>query len=193
MGMDIDLYVEWIPFKKDPPFHKNFDVDAIQVFGGDRIYVARDYRLFSCLSGRSGSDDPLYAPRGLPANISLDLLPFLAQPIEGNQALIEKELGLYDLQYISKNKAQQLTNILHGNQKFVNLQIHEQLYDKLFITNNGYDHSYLYYEEILRALTYAGLTPDDCDGTFKVVLELLKSIDSEFGANKSRIVFCFDE
>ncbi len=133
MGTNMNLYVEWIPFKNADSF-PNTNRNVIKFFA--EVFIPRDYALYWSLSGypSQGEASPLIARRGWPANLS-------------KQVEKDRDIGICP--------------------------------------------SWLLPDEIKQALQYAKI--EEAGSSFNVVLDLLTSIEKNFGKNKARLVFSFDQ
>lgn len=194
MGCDVHLMVEYDaasaggrsdlvsrPLRSGP-----FGPDAVvYALSYGVIDVARNYALFGALAGvRSAGDvSPLIPPRGFPSNCSAAVF------------------GQFHLYVLDRSEGERLwqpgiwreqAKALVEQGKAVALGVREPGEPEA-ITNPGYHSaSWLTRDEILRCLRHADFNPADFCVGFRIVLDALRTLDDEYGAGHSRIVFAFD-
>ncbi len=195
MGCDIHLMVEydWVstagpsgsaadPCHVAMPFGPDAEPYALSYGVFD---IARNYALFAALAGvrNAGGVPPLFPARGIPSNCSGVVFHRFHLHVQdrGN-----------DERPWSRGIWRDEAKALIDRGKAVSLGVRKSG-DPEAITDPAYHSaSWLTRDEIVRCLRHADFDPAELCVGFRIVLDALRTLDAEYGAGHSRIVFAFD-
>ncbi|HWU53167.1 MAG TPA: hypothetical protein VN153_10150 [Tahibacter sp.] len=194
MGCDIHLMVEYDVAWAHGTSHRASDPLCAVPFGPGAdplalscgvIGIARNYVLFAALAGvrNAGGVLPLFPPRGIPSNCSGAVFSQFHLHVQdrGKDERL-RQRGIW------RDEAKALVD--KGGAIALGVR---ETGDPEAITDPAYHcASWLTRCEILDDLRHADFDPADLCVGFRIVLDALRTLDDEYGAGHSRIVFAFD-
>lgn len=172
MGCDIHAFIE-VETLDNRGKIKWVD-SAAQVFPG------RNYEMFCCLSGLRGNHNPIFEPRGFPAEL-------------GHRTV--NEFCLWNVGMMDEAVLEWNENICSDEQFEEYLKDGCQKYNENHIFR-PYWHSasYLYTKEMEKVLNdyKKRVGNDEIDNNYVSILSMMKALEKNRDKIRSRFVFCFD-
>jgi hypothetical protein len=143
------------------------------------------YGLFAALAGVRADEDfaPLIAPRGIPSNCCGEVFAAFH--------LFVQDRGEDDCLWERGIWRDQAAAMIERGASVVS---ERSLRNGCFAITDPEFHSasWLTRDEIVRCLRHADFDPAELCVGFRIVLDALRTLDAEYGAGHSRIVFAFD-
>lgn len=193
MGCDIHLLIEYDTAsvrqhwgfslsserRRVVPFSQGADIQSLT---RGVVEIARDYRLFAALAGVRGDITPLISPRGCPlpcSGVTFSEFHLHLQDRRDGDSLWERGIWRDDAEMlVGRGQATRVSGLVDGSAAITDPYYH--------------DMSWLNRAELLGSLEHAELNPTELGVEFRIVLDALRTLDDEYGAGHSRIVFGFD-
>ena len=200
MGTDIHAFIE-IDYSKEG---KSFETEGqVYAFNCGELNIPRDYDLFNALSdGRNYHFEEeeieqhcLYPSRGLPKYYSGAVESRYFHLVDDRESEFDKPLELYpSLSIITTKKADQWLqegcSFLGDSQE--TSRDGKQAFLQRVSHPNWHSCSWLTLEEIYKSLKHYELDIPELHFEFRLVLNIMKEIEQEYGDGHTRLVFWFD-
>lgn len=189
MGCDISIYIELdtcTDSTKSP-----FSGNATSIGEGEVLSIDRDYALFAAIANvrNNGSIQCHVEPRGIPNNLSCELIPQFYQPIKEELGAIPSNFwySWKESEAVWRKEAKKL--VAKGVASY-NQEIEDCFKPKQLISNTyAHTFSWLYLDEILKSIKINNL--EIRDENLLLVLDLMKAIEKRKGERRTRMLFYF--
>ncbi len=179
MGCDIHLLIEYDE-KGVTPFSENENIES---FSDGEIYVSRNYFVFNAMAGVRGDglQEPIIAAKGFPEKSSHEAIKsYYSYVVDEGEKIFSEEHELRENadEYVAKG--------------YSHYRDHH-LKEKGWVScPDWHSASWLTYQELMNVINVEYIDYEYFPKELNVVISALESIEKNFGKNRSRVVFWFD-
>jgi hypothetical protein len=188
MGCDISIFIELDRSNNNEPFSG----ETVPLGNGEILSIDRNYYLFAALADvrNDGSIRNLIPPRGIPINLSWELIPHFYQPIKEELKSIPSNFwySWNEIGIVTRKEANNLVdkNLVKYNQEIPNLIKQGQLVTQL----DAHTFGWLLLEEIKLSIETNNL--EIKDENFLIIIDLMEMIEKRIGEKRTRMLFYFN-
>lgn len=189
MGCDISVFLELDNRNNEIPFCGDFTAFAYSEILP--LEIERNYRLFAVLADvrNDGSIKNLIRPRGIPDNISWELIPEFFQPIKEESENIPSNF-IYRWHEIEMHTRKEAQRLVDRKEVSYNKEIPGLLKANVLITRqDAHTFGWLLLDEIKAAIEINKL--DITNESFHLIIELMELIEKKRGNRTTRLLFYF--
>ena len=189
MGCDISLFIELDDTKNEVPFSGN--ATALAASEIMPFNIGRNYRLFAALAGvkSHSSIENLVTPRGIPDNISWELIPAFFQPIKEELENIPTNF-IYCWHEIEAHTRSEAQRLVDRNEATYNKEIPGLLKANTLITQqDAHTFGWLLLDEIKATIEINNI--DISEENFPLIIDLMELIEKKIGVARTRLLFYF--